>query len=337
MNYIPSKISIIVPIFKVEKYIEKCVRSLFEQTLDDIEYIFVDDCSPDNSIRILKEVLEEYPNRYPNVKIIKHDENKGLSAARMTGLLSTTGLYIAHCDSDDWVELDMYERMYNKIVEENADIVCCSVFNEFETKREIEKFPSIHIEVDSAWFVQKLSLGGIYSSIWSKLVNRKVYFDNNVFPIEDIVMWEDLVVVFRLIYFSRKTVILNYPLYHYSKINSNSILSNFSLNRVYDQIKVAKIVDAFFLQRGNKVYEKYKFPILSIKFRSKLDFFIRPRIRNVKLWKEIYPESNEYIWRYDEYKITYKFVFYMMLMGLNRLSLFLFDNRDMLRLTIKNK
>ena len=94
------KISIIVPIYNVEQYIERCARSLFEQTYDDIEYVFVDDCSPDNSLNILYEVLNDYPHRISNVKIIRHIENKGLTAARNSGLEVATGDYIAHCDSD---------------------------------------------------------------------------------------------------------------------------------------------------------------------------------------------------------------------------------------------
>lgn len=105
-----SKVSVIVPIYGVEKYIERCARSLFEQTLDDIEYIFVDDCSPDKSIEILNAVIADYPQKIPYIKIIQHKKNKGLPLARRSGWKAATGEYIANCDSDDWVDSALFEK-----------------------------------------------------------------------------------------------------------------------------------------------------------------------------------------------------------------------------------
>jgi glycosyltransferase involved in cell wall biosynthesis len=128
------KISIIIPVFRVEKYIERCVRSLFEQTLDDIEYIFINDCTPDNSMMILSNLIEQYPYRKSQVKIIHHTINKGVSAARNAGLKTATGEYIIHCDSDDWVEKDMYESLYDKAIAEDADMVGCDFYCEYKKK-----------------------------------------------------------------------------------------------------------------------------------------------------------------------------------------------------------
>lgn len=101
------KVSVIIPVYKVEKFVERCVRSLMEQTMDGIEYIFVDDASPDDSILILHKVLVDYPERSERVKILVHSENKGLPAARNTGLAVAKGEYVFHCDSDDFVEKDL--------------------------------------------------------------------------------------------------------------------------------------------------------------------------------------------------------------------------------------
>lgn len=110
-------VSVIVPIYGVEPYIEKCARSLFEQSLENMEFIFVNDCTPDKSVEILRQVIEDYPRRYLQIQIIEHEENRGLAMARNSGLLIAKGEYIIHCDSDDWVELDMYEEMYEKALE----------------------------------------------------------------------------------------------------------------------------------------------------------------------------------------------------------------------------
>ena len=97
------KVSVIVPIYKVERFIARCVTSLMKQTLQDVEYIFVDDATPDQSLSILQEVLVAYPERKKYVKILHHKDNQGLPAARNTGLEVSEGEYIFHCDSDDYV------------------------------------------------------------------------------------------------------------------------------------------------------------------------------------------------------------------------------------------
>ena len=117
------KVSVCIPVYGVEKYIEKCARTLFEQTLQEIEYIFVDDCTQDRSMEILQKVLEEYPHRKAQVKIIHHEKNGGLVAARNTALKHVSGEYVIHCDPDDWVELDLYEIMYHEAVAQGADMV----------------------------------------------------------------------------------------------------------------------------------------------------------------------------------------------------------------------
>ena len=126
------KVSVIIPIYGVEKYIERCARSLFEQTLDDIEFIFIDDCSPDKSVEILKTILDEYKQiintRKWAISIEKMPINSGLPAVRKYGVKMANGEYIVHCDSDDWIDSRMLNKMYQKGKEYNADIVVCDYF-----------------------------------------------------------------------------------------------------------------------------------------------------------------------------------------------------------------
>ncbi len=123
------KVSVIIPIYGVEKYIEKCARSLFDQTLkSNVEFIFVNDCTKDDSINILNNVISEYPSRKDQIIVINHDTNKGLATARKTGLSYSSGTYIVNVDSDDYFESDMLESMYNKAEENNAEIVVADYF-----------------------------------------------------------------------------------------------------------------------------------------------------------------------------------------------------------------
>ena len=116
-------VSIIVPVYNAENFIEKCAATLFEQDYDNIEYIFVNDCTPDNSIKVLNRVIENFPNRKDNIKIINKLKNEGLPQARKTGLENSNGKYIMHVDSDDWVELDMVSSLVKEAIKTDADMV----------------------------------------------------------------------------------------------------------------------------------------------------------------------------------------------------------------------
>ena len=117
------KVSVIVPVYKVEAFIGRCIRSLIEQTLQETEFIIVDDCTPDDSISVVQKIIRDYPERKRQFKIIRHDVNKGLPAARNSGLAIATGEYIFHCDSDDFVEREMLEQLYQTAKKGDADIV----------------------------------------------------------------------------------------------------------------------------------------------------------------------------------------------------------------------
>ena len=117
------KVSILVPIYGVERFIERCAISLFEQTYHNIEYIFVNDCTKDKSISVLENIIERFPQRKPFVKIINHKHNKGLAGARNTAVESATGDFIMHVDSDDYVDKEIVAKAVLKQQENNADIV----------------------------------------------------------------------------------------------------------------------------------------------------------------------------------------------------------------------
>ena len=128
-----AKVSILVPIYNVSTYIEKCANSLFSQTFTDIEYIFVNDATPDDSIEKLQKVIEKYPNRKENITIIQHAENRGLAVARNTAKYAANGDYVLVVDSDDYIEEQMVEILYKKAITDNADIVISDIFIETKT------------------------------------------------------------------------------------------------------------------------------------------------------------------------------------------------------------
>ena len=116
-------VSILVPVYKVEAHIEKCAVSLFSQTFDSIQYIFVNDCTPDSSIEVLERIITKFPERTKQVSIINHNQNKGIGATRNTLLQAATGKYILWVDSDDFISIDAVETLVSMIEKTSADLV----------------------------------------------------------------------------------------------------------------------------------------------------------------------------------------------------------------------
>lgn len=201
------KISVIIPVYGVEKYIERCAVSLFEQSLDYIEYIFVDDCTLDSSISVLNKVIERYPNRKNQIHILHHNTNKGLPQARKTGVQVATGKYIIHCDSDDDVDIYMYEKMYNVAEETQSDIVLCEM--NFSTGF---RMPVIAC-ADKYELLSNIIRGRIIESLCNKLVKRSIYANDIFYPINS--ANEDFVLSLQLISYSNSFVQLDTPLYNY--------------------------------------------------------------------------------------------------------------------------
>ena len=206
------KVSVVIPTYNVEKYIERCVRSLFEQTLDSMEYIFVDDCSPDNSIAIMQKVLEEYPQRKDQVKIIRHEVNQGVGAARNHGVAACTGDYIIHCDPDDWVDLNMYETMYNKAIETNADMVYCD-FYESSAKRDIPIMQLGTCEPEK--LINEFLSGKTHSALWNKIFKRDIVLNRDLYCPNHIIMCEDLLRTTQMLTKCHKISYINQSFYFY--------------------------------------------------------------------------------------------------------------------------
>jgi len=225
------KVSVLVPIFGVEKYIERCARSLFNQTMkDDIEFVFVNDATPDNSMQILQRVIAEYPQRKGQIKIVHHRCNKGLAVARVTGLNAATGDYVAHCDSDDWVEPDMYETMYNAAKSSDADIVVCDYSSEYYSGSRVtsQSLRPTREEIVSSM----LRFEEMHPFLWIRLIKRSFYINNNFYADPKISFCEDLAVTIPMHLSTDKVELVSRPLYHYNVINTGSMTQERSLKKI---------------------------------------------------------------------------------------------------------
>ena len=127
---VEPKVTVLVPIYGVERYIRRCVRTLLEQTMnEDVEFIFVNDCTKDRSMDILMDLLKQYPTRQSQVRIVNHKENMGLAAARITALNLAKGEYVINVDSDDYFEKDMLECMYAAAKKTECRYCCCRLLS----------------------------------------------------------------------------------------------------------------------------------------------------------------------------------------------------------------
>ena len=254
------KVSILVPVYNVSAYIERCAHSLFRQTLDDVEYIFVDDCTPDDSMAKLEAVLAQYPERAGQVKIVRHERNWGLAVARRTALLAASGEYVCCVDSDDYVDADMAQCMYRRAVDEQADIVVADYWDEYSKQTVLcTDLVSPSMEENR---VNVLTCGKEVSpSLWNKLIRRKFWVEANVFAPEGLNYGEDRHVVTRLYYQARKIVKVDAAFYHYSHFNAGAITRGKDARHFEDVILFWKLMDEFLAEHG--LAEKYRDTVLA--------------------------------------------------------------------------
>lgn len=239
----PILVSILVPVYKVESYIERCAISLFEQTYSNIEFVFVNDCTPDNSIGKLNAVIEKYPLRKPMVKIIEHSENKGLAVARKTALDASVGSYILNVDSDDYVDTTMVETMVNVAISEQADMVISDFYYVYKDKKvKVDN----EFELDKYTYLSNLLTRRTSVCIWGRLILRSLYYNNNIFPIPGLNYGEDYVVTPRLVYFVKKIIKVCRPLYFYIQSNNESYTHLLNQKSIDNAIQANEILQLFF-------------------------------------------------------------------------------------------
>lgn len=283
-----AKVSVIIPIYGCEKYIERCARSLFSQTLDDMQFIFVDDCSPDNSINILQHILEDYPHRKAHTIITKHKHNKGVSAARNTGLELAKSEYIAYCDSDDFVDESMYEDMYNRALNTNADAVLCDFYMHYsdsdnryvQTVQVKDKVSTLREYIKTSWTL-----------ISNIIVRKSVYDLNSITFLEHISYCEDFHLNFRLLYFSNIISQIDRPYYYYNRSNENSAMHTLSDKHIAAERFVYE--DIIELMRRDDTIRLYEKEISYRILKNKQDMVLSPRLHEG--FMRIYPDSHKYI------------------------------------------
>lgn len=219
------KISVIVPVYNVEKYLSKCLESLVNQTLKDIEIIVVNDGSPDNS----QDIIDQYVNNYPNKIKSYKKKNGGQGSARNYGLKYAMGDFISFVDSDDWLELDALEKMYKKAIKEKSDIVICDMIDHFEDDGSEKYFNCTKYN----WIYE------VTPSASNKIFRRSLINDIRFLNRE---WYEDFNFTTKLLLLNPKISTISKGYYHCharrtSTMNNNNSIKNLDMITVIDDLK----------------------------------------------------------------------------------------------------
>ena len=285
------KVSILVPFYKVEKYVGRCVESLFTQTYKNIEYVFVNDCTPDKSMEVINEMIDKY-GVSSQCKMIIHDQNQGISASRNDCLDNMTGDYFLFIDSDDYIDQDMVELLVEAAWRENADISGCGYIEEYadHSVEHPQKYTNDHDEMMRA--ITLLTIKGV---MWKLLVRSSIVNEHKdeVRFIPDRNMVDDYLFCCQIFYYAQRFVGVDRCMYHWIQYNPNNY-THTTIMAVESQAAAIRKAEEFYREKG--VDEVVSDVLLQRKFISKLPLLLDNTCFDVIRWRSLFPESNG-VWK----------------------------------------
>lgn len=282
------KVSICVPVYNVEDYIQKSASTFFEQSLSDVEYIFVDDCSTDKSISKLEEVIAAYPERKHQTRVIKLKENSGPWTARRKAASYASGDYVYFPDADDCLEPTMLEEMYNRALSEQADIVIC--WADSLRVSGIKTLSNVYDDPNRDW-IRFLFTDRIPGALWWRLIKRDVLGKALEEDISfRLTRFEDFYLVVKCHYFAKKVSVVEKILYHKNDLNVNSLKHNRNTNSINSGIFVGRLLGDFFMKQGSR--EHYIYEVEGFKYKRIFPLIYSSMMWNPELWRKYSSEIN---------------------------------------------
>ena len=283
-------LSIVLPVFNVEKYLDRCIKSILEGTYKDLELVIVNDGTKDDSENIIIRYLEKYNNITYIVK-----ENGGLSHARNVGYTYAKGEYIAFFDSDDYIEKDMYEKLMAKVKDYNYDIVVCDLYMEYEqTGKKIYVGSNVekeykNVEEDNNEInIRKEIMENIYIAVHNKIYKKELIektFEKGM-PFVNGMYYEDIVYTYSILQNTRSISFVKEPLYYY--VQRTSSISNNYDKKLYDIITSVEMLIENSVE--NNRFEDYKEILEYIGIRYMYGTFMKriAKTKNKKIYLEGY-------------------------------------------------
>lgn len=302
-------VSVIVPIYNVSEYIEECATAIFQQSYSNIEYIFVNDCSPDDSIDKLEKIIELYPERKKNITILHHKMNMGLAQARNTGIDASHGEYLIHIDSDDAITPNAIKDLVEEGKKTDADLVICNfkyLYSDGVSKIVVDNLPSNKEE-----YVKSLLTRKSIVNIIGKLIRRQLIIDYNIFALPGVNMSEDFLVTPQIAYYAKKIAKVDKSLYLYNRRNVASYTANLTKKGIDDTIKVQQYLIDFFKQQSD--YESYSSVITESCLLTKISLLIMSPFQLYSTIAELYGEIE-----YNKCNINLKFKIVLFLLKIRK-------------------
>lgn len=280
------KVSILVPFYNVEKYVGRCVESLFTQTYSNIEYVFVNDCTPDRSMEVIQERIKKY-DVGEKCKMIVHSENKGICTSRNDCLDNATGDYVLFIDSDDYIDKEMVELLVEAAVKDSADISGCGYTEEYDDHSVDfhQNYTNDYNEMLKA--ITVLTIKGV---MWKLLIRRSIIEDNHIRFMPEKNMVDDYLFCCQVFYYSQGFTGVDKCMYHYIQFNPN----NYSQRTFYNINHQAQAIieaEKFYKEKG--VLDIVEHELYIRKFIAKKPLLMDKSCIDVKKWREIFPESND--------------------------------------------
>ena len=297
------KVSILVPFYKVENYVGRCVESLFTQTYKNIEYVFVNDCTPDGSMEVINEKIDKY-GMNDKCKMIIHNQNQGISASRNDCLDNMTGDFFLFIDSDDYIDKDMVELLVDAAIKEDADISGCGYIEEFadHSVEHPQKYTNDHGEMMRA--ITLLTIKGV---MWKLLVRSTIVTEHKdeVRFIPDRNMVDDYFFCCQIFYYAKRFASVDRCMYHWIQYNPNNY-THTTVFAVESQAAAIRKTEDFYREKG--VYDVVKTELIQRKFISKLPLLFDKECIDVVRWRNLFPESNN-VWKNISFSLGNKMLF----------------------------
>lgn len=299
-------LSVIIPVYNASKYLCRSVDSLMRQTLTEgIEFIFVNDASTDDSLKVLRKTIDLFPKRREQVKIINLEKNSGVACARRAGMMAAQGEFLIHCDSDDWVDEDLYEKMLAGQQQKDADVVTADFCHEFGDSHKVERFtdtqsPRESLARDEWW------------TLWSKMVRRSLIEKYELYPVDGYNYMEDVWVLMRAFFYAQTIAFVHNAFYHYNRSNELSLMhTSLDPGSLRKRTENLIRIEQFFA-------DKPDMNVSGFICRHKLsyrDMYLSQRPIDFCNWRKTFPESVVYLVNSNTSGFTYKLCYLLAHMG----------------------
>lgn len=296
-------VTILMPIYKVQQYLERTLDSIFTQTYPYLNYVFVNDCSPDSSLQVLVNTINRYGIKEGQYTIVNHNQNEGIAVSRTDCLAYATGEYVYFVDSDDWIEKETVEQMVLATQNGLIDIVGCDYMKDYQSG-EVTFHHEVYAESSRENMYRCLNYD-IATVLWKLLIRRSLFDNFIITPHVDIV--EDYIISVKLYYYAKNFVALPRAFYHYVQYNQARV-SLQTLWSVNMHIKGVEEVEAF-LREKDLYDDNIEHKLLLRKFNIKSNFLTR-QLSDYQRYKSTFPEAKG-VWRKMNYSRKERIKFWL--------------------------